>query len=180
MGNLETTPVVHRHELLFCQFVFLLGSLQVLPGGQVVLETKWKGSPVHSHRLPWLYLLMYNHRLLWVDVLKLEELAGRVCANRDDWQIEAPELFAYLLENITVPRVARVEYLLALCSLNHEPSPKPLIFIKEASPAPMADRHKGDAELLPSYLEISFLRPVQSLDQGFFGEHSFGVQSCKK
>lgn len=94
-------------------------------------------------------LFMDNHCLLGVYMREGKEMAWLVSSNRNYSQIERTISFPYFLEDLTIGCITRIEYLLALRSLDNKASPKSCILLEESSLGPMANREKGNLEFIP-------------------------------
>jgi len=68
-------------KLAFRKAMILTSSHQVKSRLNKALSAHREGSPMYSHRLPALYLLVNHYSFLWVDVLGLQQFPGFIGSN---------------------------------------------------------------------------------------------------
>ena len=124
------------------------------------LKTKRKSAPMHRHRLWTLQILVNQHCLLWVHVWGLHYVTRKISTNGQNRKVERTKCSPYLLENLAIGSVSRVEYFLAFWCLDDKTSPKPWIFFIDFSFGPMANRDKSYLECMTVDLKFLSLGPV--------------------
>lgn len=104
-------------------------------------------------------------------------MAGLVCADGEDRQVDRPEDLSDFSEDLAVSRVSRVEDLLPFRGLDHEPAPETCVLLERTTLRPVAHRHEGHLKLLPVYHHLPALSPVELLYPAIFGEDVLGIEA---
>ena len=125
-----------------------------------VLKTERKGTPMNSYRFSTFQLLVSQNSLLRIYMWTFHDVARQVGSDGQDCQVKGPKEFTNFLEYFTVSCISRVENLLTFRSLDHEPSPKSVIFLIDFPLGPMANRNKSYLEGVSIDIDFFCLGPV--------------------
>lgn len=113
-------------------------------------------------------------------MLRSKDISRLISADRQNCEIKFSEYLSKLFENSAISSISRVEYLFLVGSLDHKPSPKPLVCIRNPSLSPVTHRHKGDFESLTLDLMLVGLSPIQFDHFGSLRKYISGIGSCKE
>lgn len=172
--------MINRQKFIVWHLVLLSSLRQIIFSLEISFSTQRKSSPMHSHRLLASQLSMNNYSLFWVDVLRLQNISGLICANRQNGKIKRAEHSAYFFKYPAIASISRVKNLLIEGSLNHKTSPKSCIEIVHPSFGPMT--HGNESNLINSIINhhIDLLHPVKQPNVRFTWHHINRTDSSHK